>query len=229
MAAAKVVIVQTGNNCGDDDDGGDLYFALSNYEHEDEYRSDNVTAKNKDGNDLSLVYSKCDDSGCDELDDDKLAGLKIDLDVLSEEEPIADVDHSIFVKLASVSPTPLAAVEPSIIPVVTSEEPVEDNTGMNTGLAPEDTSLLPSSDAPEVDKNLGKFELTDTIGTLAPEEPSICSNNTQVKDYGIVKSETMVASKPLGSLWTFDDCYPNTELGHHSCHLASRPWPNYCM
>ena len=164
-----------------------------------------------------------------DVDDDELEGLKINLDVSSEEEPIADVDHSIFVKLASVSPTPLAAVDPSIIPTVTSEELVEDNTGMNTVLAPKDTLLLPSSDAPEADENLGEFKLTDTIGTLAPKEPSVPLNNTQVEDDGIVESETMVTSKPLGSLWTFDDHYPNTGLVCCSCHLASMPRPNYCM
>ena len=59
---------QTGNNRGDDDDGGDLYFTLSHYEREDDDdRSDKVTAKDEDGDDLSLVYSKCDESECDEL------------------------------------------------------------------------------------------------------------------------------------------------------------------
>ena len=79
LNAAKVVIVQTGDKHGDDDNGcGDLYFALSNYEHEDDDRSDNMTAKNEDGNDLSLVYSERDASGCHQLDNDELAGLKFD-------------------------------------------------------------------------------------------------------------------------------------------------------
>ena len=218
---AKVVIVQTGDNRGnDDDDGGDLCFALSHYEREDDDdRSDNVTAKDEDGNELSLVYSKCDELECDELDDDELAGLKIDLDISSEEKLNAHDDHPIFVKLTSFSPTPLAAIDPAILPTVASEELVED-----------DTSFLPTSDAPMVDEDLGKFKLTNTIGALAPEEPPGPSNNTpEVVDDGNAESETIVTNCSLGSLWTFDDHYPNAGLIHCSCHLASRPWPNYCM
>ena len=103
---------------------------------------------------------------------------------------------------------------------------------MNTGLAPEDTSFLPTTDAPGVNKDLGKSELTEIIGRLAPKEPSVPSiSMTEVKDNGNANAEskTVVASKPLGSLWTFDDRYPNAGLVHCSCHLASRPWPNYYM
>ena len=71
LHAAKVVIVQTGDNRGDDDDGGDLYFTFSNYERGDDDRSDNMTSKNGNGDDFSLVFSECDESGCNELDDDE--------------------------------------------------------------------------------------------------------------------------------------------------------------
>ena len=127
LDGTKVVIVQTGNNGdGNVNDGGDLYIAMSNYEQDKKDTSNNMTAKNEDGNDVSLVYSECDESGFNKLDDDELAGLAIDLGILSEEVLIADDDLTTFDELTSISPTKLAAVGPTIFPTVALEEPVED-------------------------------------------------------------------------------------------------------
>ena len=187
-----------------------------------------MTAKNEDGDTVSLVYSKCDESECKELDDDELAGLLIDFGVLSEDVLIADLTASD--ELTSISTTQLAAIDPTIFPTVALEEPVEDDTCTNAGLAPKDTSFLPTTDAPGVNNELGKSSLTESISKLAPEVPSVPLISTpEVEDNGNAKSKTVVASKPLGSLWTFDDHYPNAGLVRCSCHLASRPWPNYCM
>ena len=160
-----------------------------------------MTAKNEDGYDVSLVFSKCHESGCDEL-----AGLAIDLGISSEEVLITYDDLTTFDELTSISPTKLAAIDPTIFPTVTLEEPVEDDTCTNAELAPKDTSFLPATDAPGVNKDLGKSALTKIISRLAPKKPSVPLISTpEVEDECNAKSETVVASKPLGSLWTL--CY----------------------